>query len=156
MKMHLQRLPSTAESTTGKLTTDGRDECHTIEDVCRPAGAKVHGKTAIPAGTYEVRLTMSTRFKKVMPLLLNVPGFAGVRIHAGNTAADTEGCILVGLSTGTNVVYQSRQAYAALYNKIEKALAAKEKVTITIADPPVFTPPAPRAEKPPVPAKKAP
>ena len=92
--------------TIGKLSIDGKPFCDVIEDVVRDknkdgdlqdAGeAKVYGQTAIPYGTYKVQLTMSNRFKKVLPLLLNVPEFEGIRIHAGNTAEDSHGCLLVG------------------------------------------------------------
>jgi hypothetical protein len=134
MKMLLQRLPSTSKSTTGKLTIDGLAECYTLEDVCRPAGVKVAGKTAIPAGTYQVIIDMSTRFKVLMPLLIGVPGFAGIRIHAGNTDADTDGCILVGKTPATDAVYQSRDAYKALFAKIQAGLKVG-KVWITIEGP---------------------
>lgn len=68
----------------------------TVEDVVRPAGVKIPGQTAIPFGSYVVTTTWSPHFKRDLPLLLNVPGFDGIRIHGGNTAADTEGCIVVG------------------------------------------------------------
>ncbi|MFX7824823.1 DUF5675 family protein, partial [Acinetobacter baumannii] len=70
MKLLLQREPSTKQSTPGKLFIDGQFECHTLEDIVRPRGVKVYGQTAIPAGTYQVVLTMSPRFKRVLPLLL--------------------------------------------------------------------------------------
>jgi hypothetical protein len=82
--------------TIGFLNVDDRFFCYTLEDKVRPPGEKVPGQTAIPYGRYRVELTPSTRFKRVMPLLLSVPNFTGVRIHAGNTTEDTEGCILVG------------------------------------------------------------
>ena len=107
LAFRLQREEFTDESTVGKLyfRLSDRDPwtwlCWTLEDVVRevpgePVEAwKIKGDTAIPRGTYAVRVTRSNRFKTDLPLLLNVPGFEGVRIHGGNTAADTEGCILV-------------------------------------------------------------
>ena len=56
---------------------------------------KIKGKTAIPAGKYEVVVTMSNRFKRLMPLLLDVEGFDGIRIHGGNSHDDTDGCLLI-------------------------------------------------------------
>lgn len=87
--------------THGKLyqVVDGHPNtfvCYTLEDQVRPDNVKINGKTAIPAGIYNVSVTMSTRFKKELPLLANVPNFSGVRIHGGNTDADSIGCVLVG------------------------------------------------------------
>jgi len=118
MKLLLQREPSTKQSTPGKLFIDGQFECHTLEDIVRPRGVKVYGKTAIPAGTYQVVLTMSPRFKRVLPLLLNVPGFEGIRIHPGNKAEDTDGCILVGDAPAPDWLGQSRVAFDRLFAKL--------------------------------------
>lgn len=128
MKLVLQRLPSTPACTIGSLSVDGVFVCYTLEDVVRQ-GPKVYGATAIPAGTYPVVITQSPRFKRPLPLLLNVPGFEGVRIHPGNTAADTEGCILVGRQLGPSAVLESRLAFNALFEMLK---AAKRPVTIEI------------------------
>ena len=86
--------------THGKLyaVNDGHQAfiCYTIEDQVRPAGSKIYGKTAIPAGKYKITVTMSPRFKKELPLIHDVPGFDGIRIHGGNGHEDTLGCVLVG------------------------------------------------------------
>ena len=95
MKIILLRTDYTPESTTGLLIVDDKSFCHTLEDTVRARGVKVYGRTAISAGVYPLRLTMSVRFKRVTPEICNVPMFTGVRIHGGNTAEDTEGCILV-------------------------------------------------------------
>lgn len=97
MKVEVKRTFKGTEYTIGKLYIDGHYLCDTLEDTVRNGG-KIAGKTAIPAGTYKVKKTMSPRFKKVLPEILNVPGFTGVRIHAGNTAIDTDGCLLLGLN----------------------------------------------------------
>lgn len=97
MELRLLRDVCGADCTLGQLYVDGKPACHTVEDVVRPAGEKVHGKTAIPEGRYQVIVTPSPRFRRDLPLLLKVPNFEGVRIHPGNTAEDTEGCILPGL-----------------------------------------------------------
>ena len=72
--------------------------CYTLEDTVRPAGVKVQKETAIPPGTYQMRLSHSNRFKKILPEILNVPMFTGVRMHGGNTYKNTEGCILLGFA----------------------------------------------------------
>ena len=129
MKLLLKRLHKTDKSTIGELSIDGKFECYTLEDVERKE--KVFGKTAIPKGTYEVIMNMSNRFKKRMPLLLNVPGYEGVRIHTGNKPEDTEGCLLLGKTRGVDVIGDSRKAIADFYPKLEAALKVG-KVTITI------------------------
>lgn len=133
MLLTLIREPSANGCTIGRLSVDGRHECYTCEDVTRPGQAKVPGQTAIPEGRYQVVITMSNRFKVRLPLLLDVPGFTGIRIHPGNTAADTEGCILPGLGMLPDRVTQSRAAFDRLFPKIEAALAGGEQVWIEIS-----------------------
>jgi hypothetical protein len=125
----LERMVFTDESTIGELYIDGDFFCYTLEDTCRRN--KVPGKTAIPAGHYEIIVTQSVRFNRPMPLLLDVPNYEGIRIHTGNTALDTDGCILVGLRQGENVIYDSRKTFDLLFPEIEKRLA-KGKLYISI------------------------
>lgn len=106
-----------SEYTIGKLYIDDNYFCDTLEDTVRPKGEKIYGKTAIPAGKYKVKKTYSPRFKKQLPEILNVPNFAGVRIHAGNTAKDTEGCILLGLNKTKGAVLCSQNAMAFFMDK---------------------------------------
>jgi hypothetical protein len=94
-------------------------------------GQKVHGLTAIPRGKYTLVNSFSNRFQKYLPEILNVPGFAGIRIHPGNKAEDSEGCILVGTTKGVDFIGNSRNAFASLHSKI-KAVEKKEKITIEI------------------------
>ena len=141
MKLTLKRKVFTNNSTIGELFIDDVFECFTLEDVDRGLTAtmpiaeidktKVHSLTAIPYGEYEVVITFSNRFKCLMPLLVDVKGFAGVRIHTGNKAVDTEGCILVGKTKGLDFIGNSREEYAILFKKLSEA-ASKEKVHLTI------------------------
>lgn len=135
MMLTLVRRWFTDQSTIGELYLDGAaiQTCFTLEDMVRPV--KVHGETAIPAGRYQVIITESARFKRALPLLLNVPGFEGIRIHPGNTKADTEGCLLVGTQRGTDVVLKSKAAFTALFGVLQAALK-KEKVWLTIVERP--------------------
>ena len=94
-RMKLVRDQYNNDTTTGKLYINDKFICHTLEDTVRPLGIKVKKHTAIPAGTYEVVVDRSNRFKRDMPRLLNVPQFEGIRIHGGNTHKNTEGCPLV-------------------------------------------------------------
>lgn len=95
----------------------------------RARGVKVYGQTAIPAGTYQVVLNQSPRFKRVLPLLLNVPGFEGIRIHPGNKAEDTDGCILVGDAPAPDWLGQSKVAFDRLFAKLR---LTTEPITIEI------------------------
>ena len=133
MKLTLKRLRPDAACTIGRLFVDGTPFCFTLEDYMRPPGSpKVPGQTAIPAGTYGVIVTHSPHFDRDLPLLVNVPGFEGVRIHPGNVASDTEGCILVGMDKGADSIGRSRLAFDALFPKIVAALARGELVSIEV------------------------
>lgn len=131
MNLLLQRGRSTEKSTPGQLLINGTFECYTLEDIVRPRGMKVYGQTAIPAGVYPVVITMSPRFQRLLPALLNVPGFEGIRIHTGNKAEDTDGCILVGDAPASDWVGQSKVAFDRLYTKLR---AATDPITIEIRD----------------------
>jgi hypothetical protein len=120
MQFRLIREFTRSATTFGVLFLDGHFFCFTLEDAIRevlgqPVEAwKIAGQTAIPAGTYALSLTPSQRFQTMLPLLDAVPGFTGIRIHSGNSLADTEGCILVGRKRGTTTVKESRLALADL------------------------------------------
>ena len=116
--------------------------CNTLEDTDRGLNQsmelneikkkKVYGQTAIPIGSYECVYTYSNRFKKMLPLLLNVKGFEGIRIHSGNSAKDTEGCILIGKNDKKGWVSDSRFWTSKLIQTMKTAWDKKEKVTIVI------------------------
>ena len=137
MHIRVMREPSINDTTLGSLFIDDHWQCHTLEDVIRPAGEKVRNKTAIPPGRYKLILSMSNRFKKIMPEVLNVPMFTGIRIHSGNTAKDTAGCLLVGQtrSLETRSIGRARFAYTALLLKLRAALKAGETIYITFVNP---------------------
>lgn len=132
MKLLLIREAYTEGYTLGKLYINGEFECHTLEDEIR--NVKIYGETAIPCGTYDIIVTMSNRFKKELPILLDVSNFSGIRIHSGNTAADTSGCILVGKDPRPNWVGDSRRTFKALMLKIRSGLSRIIGVSITIID----------------------
>ena len=127
MKIEVKRLHRTDNSTIGELTIDGKFECYTLEDVERYV--KIKGETAIPKGTYKVIINQSNSFKRLLPLLIGVPNFEGVRIHAGNSNHDTEGCILVGQNRSVDYITKSRKAFDSLFKKMQDA----KNITITIS-----------------------
>ena len=132
MKLKLYRKFLGNKYTIGKLFVNDEYICDTLEDVVRSENAKVYGETAIPYGVYGIVLTMSPRFKKILPLLLNVPHFEGVRIHTGNTEKDTEGCILVGYNKVKGKVINSKIAFDKVMKYLELATINNEKITIEV------------------------
>jgi hypothetical protein len=134
MELKLNRIFLGSSATIGELLVNDKYLCDTLEDRVRPEGEKVYGKTAIPEGTYEMVLSYSPRFKKILPEILNVPNFTGIRIHCGNSSADSSGCILVGTWDGEKEdwVSDSKVAFNKLMSLLQKAADNKEKITITI------------------------
>jgi hypothetical protein len=136
-ELYLTRTRFGPHSTIGELTFDDDPVrfCYTLEDVVR-SGPKVPGETAIPAGRYRVVMTLSARFGVVLPLLLDVPGFEGIRIHAGNTSRDTAGCPLVGLeehrSEYGDTITHSRLALAALLQRLQGAVDMGDEIWISV------------------------
>jgi hypothetical protein len=130
MKIVVERKWCNPDCTIGLMTVNGMKEYFTLEDVERPV--KVFGETAIPKGSYNVTITPSNRFKRDLPLVEGVPGFTGVRIHPGNTSADTEGCILVGRTKGPTWVGESRAAFNDVYREIKAAIDSGEQVILEI------------------------
>lgn len=142
MELKVVREIFSKTATTGKFYVDGKFECFTLEDKERGLkqsmsleeikAIKVYGKTAIPVGRYQVTTSESGLFKRVMPLLLKVPGYEYIRIHPGNSDKDTLGCILLGEARSVDWVSNSRVAFNKFYPKLEAALKRGEKVFITI------------------------
>lgn len=146
MEILLKRQQQGKESTLGILSVDGVFNCFVLEDADRGLGAKmplstikglkVFGKTAVPKGRYRIEITYSQRFKKMLPILIGVPGFSGIRLHAGNWVKDTDGCLLAGRSwkkqSGDYMVTDSRKAAGDLQNDIAAAILLGEEVWITI------------------------
>jgi hypothetical protein len=134
----VKRNPSKQGATIGRMSVDGVEECYTLEDDVRevpdqPVSAwKIQNVTAIPRGRYQVTITHSPHFGCDLPLLSNVPGYTAVRIHWGNKAADTDGCLLVGQTTEGNLIYKSKAAFEVLFPKIQAALAANVPVYVTV------------------------
>jgi hypothetical protein len=126
MKIVVVRDTFTENSTIGKMLIDGTFFCYTLEDTIRDV--KIAGETAIPYGSYKVIVNMSNRFQRLMPLLLNVKGFEGVRVHNGNTKEDTHGCILVGATKEKDFIGLSKQTF----NKLMKKLEGQKDITLEI------------------------
>jgi len=117
MNLRLIRSVFTDVSTIGEMYIDGEKYCYTLEDPVRDT--KIPGLTAIPKGHYRIVITHSPKFGRDLPLLLDVPNYEGIRIHPGNDATDTAGCILVGKTCGKNFIGGSRKAFAALMEKLK-------------------------------------
>ena len=124
MKVLVKRIYKGDTYTIGRMFIDGQYVCDTLEDPVRSLNEyedKVYGKTAIPEGVYQVKLTYSPRFKKILPEILNVQFFSGIRIHAGNTAEDSEGCILVGENKVKGKVINSKKTLEKLMKILKSA-----------------------------------
>jgi len=131
MELKILRKEFTENSTIGDFLIDGEFYFYVLEDMIREPGVKVPGKTAIPEGRYQVIIDQSTRFKRAMPHVLNVPGFEGIRIHAGNTDKDTEGCPLLGYTKSKDFVGNSLLAFNRFFDILYEALM-HDKVYLTV------------------------
>jgi len=129
MNLRLVRETFTEESCIGRLFINEKFECYTLEDAFRKV--KIRNETCIPVGTYEIIISYSERFMVPLPLLLRVPNFEGIRIHWGNKAADTSGCILLGTERKPDFVTGSKIACSNLFKRLFPA-AATEKIYISI------------------------
>ena len=138
MELLLQRNKSGKNATISPLLVDGEFECYILEDVVREIKGrpvnewKVFGETAIPEGRYQVIITMSPRFNKKLPLLMDVPGFVGVRVHSGNFSTHTEGCLITGQNIVGESVTKSKAALDKLQTKLQNALDDHEQIWLTI------------------------
>ena len=132
MKLILTRHARRADYTIGRLEDEnGKKICDTLEPIWRNYDGgemKIPRKSAIPEGSYRVVVTKSKRFQKYLPLLVGVPGFEGVRIHAGNTSRDTEGCILVGQNLQVGKLLWSR----ITLEKLMKLIENEKEIYLTI------------------------
>ena len=138
MRIELVRIAFNSTYTIGKLYVDGKYFSDVLEDVDRGLDSsmteseilekKVKGQTAIPTGHYAINITYSPKYKRMMPLLLDVKGFSGIRIHSGNTAKDTEGCLIVGKNKKVGMVLESRDTYQRLFKMME----GHKEITIDI------------------------
>ena len=132
MRLILTRHARRADYTIGRLEDEnGMKVCDTLEPTWRDykgGEMKIPKKSAIPEGSYRVVVTKSRRFQKYLPLLVGVPGFEGVRIHAGNTSRDTEGCILVGQNLQVGKVLWSR----ITLEKLMKLIENEKEIYLTI------------------------
>lgn len=147
----IRRTGDTVGYTEGRLYMDGKFVCDTLEpqshhlDQADSVGnirrvkenmRDIGFSVAIPTGTYLVVVTRSPKFRKWLPLLVAVPGYDGIRIHAGNTAKDTEGCILVGDSAGnaSGSLANSAKALRRLMDLITASYSSNTQLTIRITE----------------------
>ena len=131
MEAKLERAWRLETYTVGRVFVDGKRFCESMENKDRGltqdmseeeiGRVKVYGETAIPTGVYTVKMTYSPKYKRKMPEVLNVPGYSGIRIHSGNTAKDSLGCILLGRNTKVGMVTESRKACKEFERLLEAA-----------------------------------
>lgn len=128
MKIKVDRIYKGESYTIGKMYLNGEYFCDTLEDAIRPV--KIPNETAIPAGTYKVEVTYSPRFKRNLPLLIDVPNYTGIRIHNGSNKDHTSGCILVGFNTSKGKLTDSRKTSDQLTEKL-KSLSEPIEIEIS-------------------------
>ena len=131
MNIILNRIAKKAKYTIGKLYINDKYFCDTLEDTDRGLTQSMTEQQIVSKKVYGIIISYSNKFKKQMPLLLNVPGFAGIRIHSGNTEKDSLGCILVGKNKAVGKVLESRDTYSKLFSILQEA-NKKETIKITI------------------------
>ncbi len=142
LELLLKRTALEEAYTGGELSVEKKGRtvvlADTLEDTVREFGpkgeGKIRGETAIPAGRYQVIFSYSQRFKKVLPEVLNVPFFSGIRIHVGNWTKDTDGCILVGLERKGSALVSSRAAMKLLTDELQKTIDDGGNIFITIVN----------------------
>ena len=133
MNLTLFRKTEINNTVLGELHINDKFFCYTLEDKIRDV--KIKHQTCIPQGEYKIIMTLSQRFKTILPLLLNVPNFEGIRIHAGNTTEDTSGCLLVGTAINGEKLLHSKVALQELIKKFNVAIKAKDQIVIKIVNP---------------------
>ena len=142
MNVKLERRYPKKGYTIGKLFVEDVYVCDVLEDEDRGLTSsmsleeiiriKIPGRTAIPKGRYEIRKTYSPKYKRMMPLICDVPGFSGIRIHSGNDEDDTEGCVLCGKNRTKGKVLDSRLWTNRVYAIMDEAWDKGDRVWINI------------------------
>lgn len=142
MNIVIKRFLLENKFSVGNLYIDKKFYCNTIEDRDRDLrqvmsvdeilSKKVYSETAIPTGIYKVIIDYSNKYKRNMPHILNVKGFDGIRIHSGNFATDSMGCVLCGAFNGKDAVVNSRATTKVVQDLIQKAIDEKEEVTLIL------------------------
>ena len=140
MRIRVKRIHLEPEYTVSDFCIDGVFQCYVLEDAVREIAGKpvsswkIAGKTAIPAGIYNVIVNWSEHFQQMLPLLEGVEDYSGVRIHKGNSSKDTEGCLLLGLDWGGgDFVSKSTLAFNKVFPMIQNAWSRGEKITLEIS-----------------------
>ena len=133
MNVEIRRQTETATSVCGEMWIDGQFECFTLEP---SRDTPVHpGHPCIPAGTYDVVLTLSPHLGYICPEVLDVPGRTAIRWHIGNFPADVLGCVVVGTEQQPDAVLHSKLAFGKMMDLLNGAVSAGDKMVATYVDP---------------------